>query len=151
MSDGHRVLVSDRLAPEGLAVFERAAGVSVDFRPGLSPEALRATIGEYDGLAIRSGTKVTAELLDAATRLRVVGRAGIGVDNVDIAAATARGIVVMNTPDGNTVTTAELAISLMCALVRRVPEATASMRAGRWEKSRFVGTELAGKILGVGQ
>ena len=143
-----RVLISDKLSPAAVEVF-RSRGVDVDLRPGLSPAELRACIGGYDGLAIRSATKVTQELLDAAPRLRVVGRAGIGVDNVDVKSATARGVVVMNTPNGNATTTAEHAIAMMFALARQIPEATASTRAGRWEKNRFLGVELTGKTLGL--
>ena len=143
-----KVLISDKLSPRAAALM-RERGIEVDEEPGLAPEALIARIGAYDGLAIRSATKVTAAVLEAATRLRVVGRAGIGVDNVDIAAATARGVVVMNTPFGNSVTTAEHALAMMMALARRIPEADASTRAGKWEKSRFMGTELAGKTLGL--
>ena len=143
-----KVLISDKLSAEAVAIF-RDRGVEVDVKPGLTPAELRAIIGEYDGLAIRSATKVTKELLDVATRLKVVGRAGIGVDNVDLKSATARGVIVMNTPHGNSITTAEHAIALMFALARQIPEATASTKAGRWEKSRFMGTELTGKTLGL--
>ncbi len=143
-----RVLISDKLSPAAVEVF-RSRGVDVDLRPGLSPAELRACIGGYDGLAIRSATKVTREVLDAAPRLRVVGRAGIGVDNVDVKSATARGVVVMNTPNGNATTTAEHAIAMMFALARQIPEATASTRAGKWEKNRFLGVELTGKTLGL--
>ncbi|MEQ9503597.1 MAG: phosphoglycerate dehydrogenase [Deltaproteobacteria bacterium] len=150
MSDApFRVLVSDKLAPEGIQIFEGAAGVEVDNRPGLSAEDLLGIIHQYDGLAIRSGTKVTREVLDKATKLKVVGRAGIGTDNVDKPAASEKGVLVMNTPDGNVVTTAEHAISLMCSLMRNIPQATASMKAGRWEKSKFGGKELYDKTLGV--
>jgi D-3-phosphoglycerate dehydrogenase len=127
----------------------RDNGVEVDEKSGLSPDKLKAIIGDYDGLAIRSSTKVTADLLDAAPRLKVVGRAGIGVDNVDIAAATARGVVVMNTPFGNSITTAEHAIALMFALARQLPQADASTQAGKWEKNRFMGVELTAKTLGL--
>ena len=116
---------------------------------GQSPDELKAIIGDYDGLAIRSSTKVTKALLEAAPRLKVVGRAGIGVDNVDIPAATARGVVVMNTPFGNSITTAEHAIALMFALARQLPEADASTQAGKWEKNRFMGVEVTGKTLGL--
>ena len=143
-----KVLISDDLSPRA-AVLMRERGIEVDEEPGLAPAALIARIGPYDGLAIRSATKVTAELLEAASHLRVVGRAGIGVDNIDLAAATARGVVVMNTPFGNSVTTAEHAVAMMMALARRIPEADASIRAGKWEKSRFMGIELAGKTLGL--
>ena len=143
-----RVLIADKLSPAAVEVF-RSRGVDVDLKPGLAPADLRAIIGGYDGLAIRSATKVTREVLDAAPRLRVVGRAGIGVDNVDVKSATARGVVVMNTPNGNAITTAEHAIAMMFALARQIPEATASTRAGRWEKNRFLGVELTGKTLGL--
>ena len=147
-----RVLVSDKLSEKGLAVFHDAGpDIEVDDRAGLGKnrEALLAIIGDYDGLAVRSGTEVDAELIAKATKLKVVGRAGIGVDNIDLAAASQRGIVVMNTPEGNVVTTAEHAISLMCALTRKIPQATASMRAGKWEKTKFEGRELFEKTLGV--
>ena len=143
-----RVLISDKLSPAAVEIFARR-GVEADLRPGLSPAELRGIIGEYDGLAIRSATKVTRELLDAAPRLRVVGRAGIGIDNVDVKSATARGVVVMNTPFGNAITTAEHAVAMMFALARQIPEATASTRAGKWEKNRFMGVELTGKTLGL--
>ena len=143
-----KVLISDKLSPAAVDIF-RKRGIDVDVKPGLSPADLRAIIGEYDGLAIRSATKVTRELLEAAPRLRVVGRAGIGVDNVDVKSATARGVVVMNTPHGNSITTAEHAIAMMFALARQIPEATASTRAGKWEKNRFMGMELTGKTLGL--
>ncbi len=143
-----KVLISDKLSAEAVAIF-RDRGVEVDVKPGLTPAELRAIIGEYDGLAIRSATKVTKELLDVATRLKVVGRAGIGVDNVDLKSATARGVIVMNTPHGNSITTAEHAIAMMFALARQIPEATASTKAGKWEKNRFMGTELTGKTLGL--
>ena len=148
MSAARRVLISDKLSQAAVDIF-RNRGLEVDVRPGLSPAELRDIIGGYDGLAIRSNTKVTRELLDAATRLRVVGRAGIGVDNVDLKAATARGVVVMNTPHGNSITTAEHAIAMMFALAREIPEATASTKAGKWEKNRFMGVELTGKTLGL--
>ncbi len=143
-----KVLISDRMSPAAADIF-RARGVDVDVRPGLTPDELKAIIGDYDGLAIRSATKVTADILAAAHRLQAIGRAGIGVDNVDIPAATARGIVVMNTPFGNSITTAEHALALMFALARQIPAANASTHAGLWEKSKFMGVELAGKTLGV--
>jgi D-3-phosphoglycerate dehydrogenase len=143
-----KVLISDQMDPKAAEIF-RQHGVEADERPGLSKEELKAIIGSYDGLAIRSATKVTAELLYAAPRLRVIGRAGIGVDNVDIPAATARGIVVMNTPFGNSITTAEHAIALMFALARELPEANSSTQAGKWEKNRFMGVELTAKTLGL--
>ena len=143
-----RVLISDKMDPKAAAIF-RERGIEVDEKPGLTPEELKAIIGDYDGLAIRSATKVTKAILDAATNLKVVGRAGIGVDNVDIPAATARGVVVMNTPFGNSITTAEHAIALMFALARQLPEADASTQAGKWEKNRFMGVEVTGKTLGL--
>lgn len=143
-----KVLISDQMDPNAAEIF-RANGVEVDERPGLTKDELKAIIGQYDGLAIRSATKVTADVLEAATNLKVVGRAGIGVDNVDIPAATARGVVVMNTPFGNSITTAEHAIALMFALARELPAADASTQAGKWEKNRFMGVELTSKTLGL--
>lgn len=144
-----KVLVSDTLAPQGLEVLERARGLEVDYAPGLAPAELRERIREAEGLVIRSGTRVTRELLAHAEKLRVIGRAGIGVDNVDVPAATERGVVVVNTPSGNNVTTAEHAIALLVSLARHIPQATASMKAGRWEKNAFTGMELSGRTLGV--
>lgn len=143
-----KVLISDSLSPRAVEIFKER-GVEVDVKVGLKPDELKAIIGEYDGLAIRSATKVTKDILAAATNLKVVGRAGIGVDNVDIPAATARGVVVMNTPFGNSITTAEHAIAMMFALAREIPAANASTHAGKWEKNRFMGVELFGKVLGV--
>ena len=142
-----RVLISDKLSPAAVAIFKER-GVEVDVKPGLDKDELAEIIGEYDGLAIRSNTKVTAKLLEKATRLKVVGRAGIGVDNVDIPAATARGVIVMNTPFGNSITTAEHAIAMMFALAREIPAADASTQAGKWEKNRFMGVEITAKTLG---
>lgn len=144
----HRVLVSDDLSDEAVKIL-RDAGLEVDVKVGLKPEALEAIIGDYDGLAVRSATKVTARLLEKATRLKVVGRAGVGVDNVDLEAATRRGVVVMNTPGGSSTAVAELALSAILSLFRHVAAATASVKAGRWEKKKFQGRELAGKTLGV--
>src|SRR5215469_5281279 len=143
-----KVLISDKLSPAAVDIFRRR-GIDVDLKPGLSPAELRAIVAPYDGLAVRSATKVTRELLDAATNLKVVGRAGIGVDNVDIRSATARGIVVMNTPHGNTITTAEHAIAMMFALARQIPEASVSTKSGKWEKNRFMGVEVTAKTLGL--
>ena len=143
-----KVLISDPMDPNAAEIF-RAHGIEVDEKPGLSKDELKAIIADYDGLAIRSATKVTADLLDAATNLKVVGRAGIGVDNVDIPAASARGVVVMNTPFGNSITTAEHAVALMFALARELPQADASTQAGKWEKNRFMGVELTSKTLGL--
>ena len=143
-----KVLISDAMDPRAAAIF-REHGLLVDEITGKTPDELKAIVGEYDGLAIRSSTKVTAELLAVAPRLKVVGRAGIGVDNIDIPAATARGVVVMNTPFGNSITTAEHAIALIFALARQLPEADASTQAGKWEKNRFMGVEVTGKTLGL--
>ncbi|WP_033920421.1 phosphoglycerate dehydrogenase [Sphingomonas sp. 37zxx] len=143
-----KVLISDKMDPKAAEIF-RQRGVEVDEITGKTPAELIAMIGEYDGLAIRSSTKVTKEILEAATNLKVVGRAGIGVDNVDIPAASAKGVVVMNTPFGNSITTAEHAIALMFALARQLPEADASTQAGKWEKNRFMGVELTSKTLGL--
>jgi len=144
----HRVLVADELSPEGVEILRRA-GLEVDVRVGLKPEELEAAIGDYDAIAVRSASKVTARVLEKAHRLKVVGRAGVGVDNVDLEAATRRGVVVMNTPGGSSVTVAELALAMMLALSRHIVPATASVKAGKWEKKRFQGHELAGKTLGV--
>jgi D-3-phosphoglycerate dehydrogenase len=145
-----RVLISDALSPAAVAIF-KDRGLGVEFAPNLGKdkEKLAATIDGFDGLAIRSATKVTSKLLEHAKGLKVIGRAGIGVDNVDIPAATARGIIVMNTPFGNSITTAEHAISLMLALARQIPEADTSTRAGKWEKNKFLGVEIFGKTLGI--
>jgi D-3-phosphoglycerate dehydrogenase len=143
-----RVLISDKLSPQAAEIF-KSHKVDVDVKTGLSVEELLSIIGEYDGLAIRSATKVTPEVLAAAKKLKVIGRAGIGVDNVDIKAATQKGIVVMNTPFGNSITTAEHALSMMMALARHIPAASASTHAGKWEKAKYMGVELAGKTLGL--
>src|SRR5882724_10069470 len=143
-----KVLISDNLSPAAIAIFKER-GVEADVKTGLSKEELLRVIGDYDGLAIRSATKVTAEVIGAAKKLKVVGRAGIGVDNVDIPAATAAGVIVMNTPFGNSITTAEHAISLMLALARELPAANSSTQAGKWEKNRFMGVEITGKVLGL--
>jgi len=145
-----RVLVSDELSETAVQIF-RDRGIEVDFEPklGKDKERLAEVIGKYDGLAIRSATKVTEKLIAAATNLKVVGRAGIGVDNVDIPAASRRGIIVMNTPFGNSITTAEHAIALMFAVARQLPAADTSTQSGKWEKSKFMGVEITGKVLGV--
>ena len=145
-----RVLISDKLSEAAVQIF-RDRGIDVDFQPNLGKDkdALLAVIGDYDGLAIRSATKATEKIIAAATNLKVIARAGIGVDNVDIPAASKKGIIVMNTPFGNSITTAEHAISMMMAVARQIPEANASTHAGKWEKSRFMGVELTSKTLGV--
>ncbi len=144
-----KVLVSDNLSELGVQIFRDAPGIEVDVKVGLSPEELKQIIGQYHGLAVRGATKVTADIIEAATNLKVVGRAGTGLDNVDIKAASKRGIVVMNTPGGNTVTTAEHTLSMMMALVRNIPQACASMKEGKWEKKKFSGTEILNKTLGI--
>jgi D-3-phosphoglycerate dehydrogenase / 2-oxoglutarate reductase len=144
-----RVLIADKMDPKAAALF-RQRGIDVDEKPGITPDELAAIVSGYDGLAVRSSTKVSAAIMDAALpRLKVIGRAGIGVDTIDVPAASARGIVVMNTPFGNSITTAEHAIAMLFALAREIPQADQSTQAGKWEKNRFVGVELAGKTLGL--
>ena len=143
-----KVLIADKLSPDATLVFQERC-VEVDERVGMTPEELIACIGDYDGLAVRSSTKVTEKVLAAAGRLKVIGRAGIGVDNIDVPAATARGVIVMNTPFGNSITTAEHAVAMMLSLARQIPAANASTHAGKWEKSRFMGVEVYGKTLGL--
>lgn len=144
-----KVLISDNLGELGIKMFQEENGIEVDVNVGLDPENLKSIIGGYEALVIRSATKVTEDLLDAAANLKVIGRAGIGLDNVDIPAATKRGIIVMNTPGGNVVTTAEHAIAMMLALTRNIPLGTASLRAGRWDKKKLQGREIQNKVLGV--
>jgi len=145
-----KVLISDALSPAAVQIF-KDRGIDADFQPALGKDKdkLAEIIGDYDGLAIRSATKVTAKMLEKAKHLKVIGRAGIGVDNIDVPAATARGVIVMNTPFGNSITTAEHAISLMLALARQIPEADSSTRAGKWEKNKFMGVEIFSKTLGI--
>ena len=143
-----KVLISDKMDPKAAQIF-RERGVEVDEITGKTPEELKAIIGQYDGLAIRSSTKATKDIIDAATNLKVIGRAGIGVDNVDIPYASSKGVVVMNTPFGNSITTAEHAIALMFALARQLPEANAQTQAGLWPKNGFMGVEVTGKTLGL--
>lgn len=145
-----RVLISDALSPAAVQIF-KDRGVEVDFQPNLGKDKdkLAEVIDGFDGLAVRSATKVTSKILERAKNLKVVGRAGIGVDNVDIPTATAKGIIVMNTPFGNSITTAEHAITLMLSLARQIPQADASTQAGKWEKNRFMGVEITGKTLGI--
>ncbi len=144
-----KILVSDSLAPQGLEVFERAGGFEVDVRVGLKPDELKKICADYDGWVIRSGTKITAELIEAAKNLKVIGRAGVGFENIDVDAASKRGIVVMNTPGGNNVTTGEHTISLMMALARHIPQAVASLKSGQWDRNKFVGVELCNKTIGI--
>jgi len=145
-----KVLVSDKLSPTAVEIF-KSSGIDVDFRPDVGKDKveLLKIIGQYDGLAIRSATKVTEKILNNATNLKVIGRAGIGVDNVDLKAASKKGVIVMNTPFGNSITTAEHAIAIMFAVARQIPAASVSTQAGKWEKSRFMGAELTNKVLGV--
>ena len=143
-----KVLITDALSPRAVEIFA-ARGVEADVAVGLKPDELRRRIAAYDGLAVRSATKVTADLIAAAGALKVIGRAGIGVDNIDVPAATERGIVVMNTPYGNSITAAEHTIAMMFALARQIPAADRSTQMGKWEKSRFMGVELSGKTLGI--
>src|ERR1700744_2993686 len=143
-----KVLIADKLSPAAVAIFKER-GVDIDNKPGMTKEELRAVVDQYEGIAIRSATKITAEVIKAAKKLKVVARAGIGVDNVDIPAATAAGAIVMNPPFGNSTTPAEHAISLMLALARELPAANASTQAGKWEKNRFMGVEITGKVLGL--
>src|SRR6185295_16357221 len=143
-----RVLIADQLSPAAVSIF-RERGLATDVKVGLAKEELEKVIKDYDGLAVRSATKVTEKVIAAASRLRVIGRAGIGVDNIDVKAATAKGIIVMNTPFGNSITTAEHALSLMMALARQIPEADRSTQGGKWEKTKFMGVEFYAKTLGV--
>src|SRR6202171_1116807 len=143
-----KVLIADALSPRAAEILA-ARGIAVDFLPGLPAAELKECIGAYDGLAVRSTTRVTKGLLAHTEKLRVVGRAGIGVDNIDVEAATQRGIVVMNTPSGNSITAAEHTIAMLFALCRQIPAADRSTQAGKWEKNRFMGVELSGKTLGV--
>src|SRR3954471_5419683 len=143
-----KVLIADSLSPRAVEIF-RSRGIEIETKTGLKPDELKAIIGDYDGLAVRSATKVNADIISAATKLKVIGRAGIGVDTIDVPAATQRGIVVMNTPYGNSITTAEHALAMMFSLARDIPAADRSTQAGKWEKNRFMGVELTGKTLGV--
>jgi D-3-phosphoglycerate dehydrogenase len=143
-----KVLVSDNISEKGVSILEKA-GLKVNVKTGLAPAALKKEIGKYDALVIRSATKVTADLIKSAKKLKVVGRAGSGLDNVDKTAATKHGIVVMNTPGGNTITTAEHTVALLLAMARNIPQATSSMKQGKWEKKKFMGIELYNKTLGI--
>lgn len=144
-----KILVTDKISEQGLAVFKNAPGFQVDEKIKMTPEDLKKIVADYDGWIIRSGTKITADLIEAATKLKIIGRAGVGLDNVDLPAATKRGIIVMNTPDGNTISTAEHTVAMLMAAARQIPQAYASLKSGKWERSKFVGTELFGKTLGV--
>ena len=145
----YRVLITDNLSPAGLDVLKQSPEIEVDVRSGLSPDEVRQALHEADGIIIRSATKLTPAILKGQPRLKAVVRAGVGVDNIDLPAATREGIVVMNTPAGNTTSTAEHTIAMMMALSRNIGRASASMREGKWERSKFTGTQLAGKTLAV--
>ncbi len=144
-----KVLVSDPISNKGLEILSKARSLSYDLKPGLSPEELKKTIPDYEAIIIRSETKLTREIIEIADRLKVIGRARIGVDNVDLGAATKKGIVVMNTPQENAMAAAELTIAMMISIASRIPQATASMKSGKWEKKNFLGLELYGKTLGI--
>ncbi|OPY08431.1 MAG: D-3-phosphoglycerate dehydrogenase [Syntrophus sp. PtaB.Bin001] len=144
-----RVLVSDSMSSEGVEIFKKTPGIEVDVITKHTPDELKELISNYDGLVVRSSSKITQEIIEAAEKLTVIGRAGAGVDNIDVPAASKKGIVVMNTPGGNTVTTGEHAIAMMLSLARKIPQATASMKSGKWEKSRFMGNEYCNKTLGI--
>ena len=144
-----KILITDSLAPEGLEIFKNADGFEVDVKVGLKPDELKKICPAYDGWVIRSGTKITADLIEAATNLKVIGRAGVGYENIDADAATKKGIVVMNTPGGNNVTTGEHTIALMMALARHIPQAVASLKSGKWDRNKFVGVEMCNKTIGV--
>ncbi|MCF8095866.1 MAG: phosphoglycerate dehydrogenase, partial [Desulfobacteraceae bacterium] len=145
----YKVIVSDKLGDAGVKLFEQEDGIDVDVKTDLSPDQLKEIIGQYDALVVRSSTKVTKELLESADNLKAIGRAGIGVDNIDVDEATRRGIIVMNTPGGNVVTTGEHAIAMMMSLTRNIPQGTASLKAGRWDKKKLQGREIMNKTLGV--
>jgi len=144
-----KVLVSDPISSKGLEILGKEKNLRFDLKPGLSPEELKKIIPDYDAIIIRSETKLKREIIEVADHLKVIGRAGIGVDNVDLGAATRKGIVVMNTPQENAMAAAELTIAMMLSIARRIPQATASMKAGKWEKKKFMGLELYRKTLGI--
>ncbi|MBI4340672.1 MAG: phosphoglycerate dehydrogenase [Candidatus Omnitrophica bacterium] len=144
-----KVLIADKLSDDGVTLLKAEPGLSVDVKTGLSPQDLAQIVGPYEGLVVRSTTKVTKEVIEKAGRLKVIGRAGVGLDNVDADAATKRGIIVMNVPAGNTISTAEHTLSMIMACARRIPQADASLHGGAWERTKFVGTELFGKMLGI--
>ena len=145
----HRVLISDSLSKEAVAILEKEKELKVDVNTGLTPDALKKVIKDYDALVVRSGTKVTKDIIAAADRLKIIGRAGVGLDNVDVDAASKKGIIVVNTPGGNTISTAEHTFSMMLALSRSIPQADASTKRGEWERKKFMGVELCGKVLGI--
>ena len=144
-----KILVSDPLSEEGLKILKEIKEFQVDVKTELKPEELKAAIKDYQGLLVRSATKVTKDIIDAAQNLKVIGRAGVGLDNVDLDAATQKGIIVMNTPGGNTISTAEHALSMILSLSRNIPQASASTKKGEWKRSKFMGVELYAKVLGI--
>lgn len=144
-----KVLVCDKLSEKGMGLLKAATGLQVDLKPGLPPAELKKTVKGYDGLIVRSASQITADIIEAADSLKVIGRAGIGVDNIDLDAATKKGIVVMNTPSGNAVTTAEHAIAMMFAVSRKIPQATASLRSGKWERENSSGANSATRFWGL--
>src|SRR5213075_878999 len=148
MSEPIRVLIADDMSKKAVEILT-SAGFSVDFKVGMKPEELAAVIGEYHGVGVRSASKIKAETLEKPGKLKIIGRAGVGVDNIDVKAAIAKGVLVINTPQGNAAAAAELAIGLMFALARKIPQAAETMRQGIWEKKKFMGVEIAGKTLGV--
>src|SRR5579872_4012784 len=145
----YKILISDKLADEGIAIFKSEKDIQTDVKLGLKPEELKAIIAEYDALVVRSETKVTADVISEGKKLKVVARAGVGFDNIDIPAATRAGIIVMNTPDANTISAAEHTMALMLSMARNIPQAYASLLANKWERSKFTGIELLGKTLGI--
>lgn len=145
----YKILISDKLSQEGIDVFSKDADFQVDIKLGLKPDDLKAIIADYDGLVVRSDTQVSSDIISSAAKLKVVGRAGVGLDNIDIPAATRAGIIVMNTPDGNTISAAEHTVAMILSLARNIPQANASMKAGKWERAKFMGVELNGKTLGI--
>ena len=149
MSETYKVLITDSLAEQGRAILEQAPQIGVDYKPGMKPDEIKNVIGGYDALIVRSGTRATADIIEAGRNLKVIGRAGIGVDNIDVEAASKRGIVVMNTPGGNNITTAEHAVTLLLSMARNIPQAVSSLRGGKWERNKFTGVEVCGKTLGV--
>ena len=144
-----KVLISDSLSEDGIKVLKKEKQIKVDIKTGLTPQELKKTIKDYDALIVRSGTKVTKEVINSARRLKVIGRAGAGIDNVDLESATRRGIIVMNAPTGNTISTAEHTMSMVLALSRNIPQAASSLKEGCWDKKRFMGVELYNKVLGI--
>jgi D-3-phosphoglycerate dehydrogenase len=143
------VLIADKLSDVGLDWLKKQKDVELDVKPGMPPADLAKIVGQYDGMIIRSGVKVTAEVLADPGKLRCIARAGVGVDNVDVPVATSKGVIVMNTPAGNTLSTAELTLALMLAMSRKVAPANASLKGGQWDRKSFEGTQLAGKTLGI--